>query len=78
MICDGALCPQNMGFGGGFLMSIYNSKTKKVVSINARETAPAASSAFMFENQPKKSLYGTVPIYLLIIKYIFFVCKYKN
>lgn len=60
MLCDGALCPELMGIGGGFLMSIYNATTKKVMVINARETAPAAATVNMFKNDPKKSLSGTL------------------
>lgn len=59
MLCDGALCPEYMGLGGGFLMSVYNATTKKVTSINARETAPAAAHASMFVNNPKHSVTGT-------------------
>lgn len=59
LICDGAQCPEQMGLGGGFLMSIYNATTKKVTSINAREKAPAAATTDMFVQDPKKSLYGT-------------------
>lgn len=40
MLCNGVLCPQYMGIGGGLLMSIYNGTTKKVMTIDARETAP--------------------------------------
>lgn len=58
MICDGALCPEYMGLGGGFIMSIYNATTKKVISIDARETAPAAANSTMFEKQPENSVYG--------------------
>lgn len=58
MLCDGALCPEYMGIGGGFLMSFYDAKTKKVMSINARETAPAAATSDMFLKDPKRSLYG--------------------
>ncbi|XP_025415855.1 glutathione hydrolase 1 proenzyme-like isoform X2 [Sipha flava] len=58
MLCDGALCPEYMGIGGGFLMSIYNATTKKVMSINARETAPAAANSTMFVKDPHKSIYG--------------------
>jgi len=58
MLCDGVVCPEYMGIGGGFLMSIYNAKTKKVMTINARETAPAAATTEMFVNDPKKSIFG--------------------
>ena len=66
MLCDGVLCPEYMGIGGGFLMSIYNATTKKVMTINARETAPAAATADMFVKDPKKSMFGEY------IKYITF------
>lgn len=59
MLCDGVLCPEYLGIGGGFLMSIYNATTKKVITINARETAPAAASTSMFVTNPEKSIYGT-------------------
>lgn len=59
ILCDGVLCPQYMGVGGGFLMSIYNGTTKKVMTINARESAPAAANASMYLNDPKKSVFGT-------------------
>lgn len=58
MLCDGALCPEYMGIGGGFLMSFYNVKTKKVMSIDARETAPAAATKNMFVKNPYKSVFG--------------------
>lgn len=61
MLCDGVTCPQYMGVGGGFLMSIYNGTTKKVMAINARETAPAAATTGMFVNDPEKSAYGAYP-----------------
>lgn len=58
MLCDGALCPEYMGLGGGFLMSVYNATTKKVMSINARETAPAAADEHMFSKDPTSSVVG--------------------
>ncbi|XP_060862732.1 glutathione hydrolase 1 proenzyme-like isoform X3 [Metopolophium dirhodum] len=62
MLCDGVLCPQYLGIGGGFLMSIYNATTKKVITINARETAPAAASTSMFVEKPDKSIYGGLAV----------------
>lgn len=59
MLCDGVLCPEYMGLSGGFLMSFYNSTNKKVIAINARESAPAAANTNMFVNDPKGSVYGT-------------------
>lgn len=71
MICDGALCPQFKGLGGGFLMSIYNATTKKVMSIDARETAPSAATDSMFVEEPKLAVHG---IYIINTKKIF-VCN---
>lgn len=59
ILCDGVLCPHQMGVGGGFIMSIYNATTKKVMAINARETAPGAANATMFVDDPSKSEDGT-------------------
>lgn len=85
MICDGALCPQFMGLGGGFLMTIYNATTKKVMSINAREMAPKAATESMFVKEPNLSVYGTSfintnkKIFLSILKYILSIDKrYEN
>lgn len=58
MICDGALRPHQMGVGGGFLMSIYNATTKTIMSVNAREMAPAAAHTTMFVNEPKNAVTG--------------------
>ncbi|CAH1711156.1 unnamed protein product [Aphis gossypii] len=62
LLCDGVVCPEYLGIGGGFLMSIYNATTKKVITVNARETAPAAASTSMFVKNPKKSLYGGLAV----------------
>ncbi|XP_060841452.1 scoloptoxin SSD14-like [Rhopalosiphum padi] len=62
MICDGALCPQFKGLGGGFLMSIYNATTKKVMSIDARETAPSAATDSMFVEEPKLAVHGGLAV----------------
>ncbi|KAE9545643.1 hypothetical protein AGLY_001186 [Aphis glycines] len=62
MICDGASCPQFMGLGGGFVMTIYNATTKKVMSINAREMAPKAATESMFVKEPTLSVYGGLAV----------------
>ncbi|XP_060862119.1 scoloptoxin SSD14-like isoform X2 [Metopolophium dirhodum] len=62
MLCDGVYCPEYMGIGGGFLMSIYNATTKKVMTINARESAPAAATSEMFVKDPKKSMFGGLAV----------------
>lgn len=59
MVCDGAVCPEYMGIGGGFLLSVYNATTKKVTSVDARETAPAAADESMYLDDPKAAVHGT-------------------
>ena len=51
LFCNGVYSSQSMGLGGGFMMTIYDSKTKRSYSLNARETAPAAASVNMFEGR---------------------------
>lgn len=42
-----------MGIGGGFFMLYYNRKEEKITVIDARETAPAASTCDMFKYNSK-------------------------
>lgn len=50
LLCEGVVAPHVVGLGGGFMATIYNRKNKTVESLIARETAPAASTTFMFQN----------------------------
>ncbi|XP_001947868.2 scoloptoxin SSD14 [Acyrthosiphon pisum] len=65
ILCDGVVCPHQMGVGGGFIMSFYNATTKKVMSINARERAPAAAETNMFVNDPMSSINGGLAVGVL-------------
>uniref|UniRef100_A0A182RIR1 Gamma-glutamyltransferase n=1 Tax=Anopheles funestus TaxID=62324 RepID=A0A182RIR1_ANOFN len=47
LFCEGVTCPQSMGLGGGFLLTIYDRKNGTIETLNARETAPAASERNM-------------------------------
>lgn len=78
MLCDGALCPEYMGLSGGFLMSLYNSTSKKVTAINARESASSAAYTNMFVNDSISSVYGTYIIVKLNLqnKYIYNIFGY--
>ncbi|CAJ0577048.1 unnamed protein product, partial [Mesorhabditis spiculigera] len=58
LLCVGVVNPQSSGLGGGFLMTLYNKTTNRCISINARETAPAASHQDMFVETPKESATG--------------------
>ncbi|XP_055526695.1 glutathione hydrolase 1 proenzyme-like isoform X3 [Wyeomyia smithii] len=48
LFCEGVTCPQSMGIGGGFLLTLYDHGNREAVTLNARETAPAAASREMF------------------------------
>uniref|UniRef100_A0AAG5DIH7 Gamma-glutamyltransferase n=2 Tax=Anopheles atroparvus TaxID=41427 RepID=A0AAG5DIH7_ANOAO len=47
LFCEGVTCPQSMGLGGGFLLTIYDHQNQTMETLNARETAPAASGRDM-------------------------------
>ena len=49
LFCNGLISSQSMGIGGGFLMTIYDRSSKKVTTINARESAPAKVSKKLME-----------------------------
>lgn len=51
LFCEGVSCPQSMGLGGGFLLTIYIKDQHKVESLIARETAPAAATEDMFVDE---------------------------
>ena len=58
LFCDGLINSHSMGIGGGFLMTIYLKDQGKVVTLNARETAPAAASPNMYGGNSSASERG--------------------
>lgn len=58
LFCEGVVCPQSMGLGGGFLMTIYKRDTREVTTLNAREVAPKAANKTMFNGDPTLSTIG--------------------
>lgn len=48
LFCVGVVSPQSAGIGGGFLMTIYDSKTKTARCLDALPMAPAAATAKMY------------------------------
>lgn len=63
LLCEGVLLPQSMGLGGGFFATIYTKSTRKVETLVARETAPAAADKNMFvgESNVSGARSGAVP-----------------
>jgi gamma-glutamyltranspeptidase/glutathione hydrolase/leukotriene-C4 hydrolase len=58
LFCEGVVCVQSMGLGGGFLMTIYKRDTGSVQTLNAREVAPRAANTTMFNGNSTLSTVG--------------------
>lgn len=54
MLCVGAWVMQSMGLGGGFILTLYDRKSKASHCLVARETAPAAATEDMFSHQSSR------------------------
>lgn len=55
MICNGLVNMQSMGIGGGFFMTIYDKASKHAYTLTARDRAPLAANATMFQGKPKEA-----------------------
>jgi gamma-glutamyltranspeptidase/glutathione hydrolase/leukotriene-C4 hydrolase len=62
LFCEGVVCVQSMGLGGGFLMTIYKRDTGKVETLNAREVAPKAANKTMFNANSTLSTVGGLSV----------------
>jgi gamma-glutamyltranspeptidase/glutathione hydrolase/leukotriene-C4 hydrolase len=60
LFCNGAVNPQSMGLGGGFLMTIYAGG--RVYALNAREAAPALATPNMYGNDSRLALKGPLSV----------------
>jgi len=49
-----------MGLGGGFLMTIWDAKSKTADYLDARETAPMNATEKMFDGKAHLSMYGRI------------------
>ncbi|XP_055844095.1 glutathione hydrolase 1 proenzyme-like [Episyrphus balteatus] len=66
LLCEGIMLPHSMGLGGGFFAVIYNKTTGSIETLNARESAPLASTEGMFINKTiTGAIAGAVPGELL-------------
>ena len=59
LFCNGLFNPHSMGIGGGLFMTIYIKETNEVVTLSARETAPAYTYPDMFHGNPIPARAGT-------------------
>lgn len=75
-LCEGITCPQSMGLGGGFLMTIYIRESGTIETINARERAPSGATEDMYVNNTGASLAGMEYfdsiLFQIFLLYIFF------
>ncbi|XP_014244258.1 glutathione hydrolase 1 proenzyme-like [Cimex lectularius] len=62
LLCDGVTMMSTMGVGGGFVATIYQRSERKAFSLIARETAPAAASISMFNQNSTLSRNGGLAI----------------
>ncbi|XP_061163773.1 glutathione hydrolase 1 proenzyme-like [Saccostrea echinata] len=58
LLCYGVVNPVSSGIGGGFFMTVYDSKRGNASVINARESAPLSSFETMYEDLRNSSEYG--------------------
>lgn len=58
LICEGIVCPQSLGIGGGFVVTVYIRETGEVKTLNARERAPLAATTEMYVDNPSDAQIG--------------------
>lgn len=62
LLCMGVVNPHSQGLGGGGFIVIYNTTAQNATVIDAREVAPAAATADMFEGNSTTATVGGLAI----------------
>ncbi|XP_076666249.1 glutathione hydrolase 1 proenzyme isoform X1 [Andrena cerasifolii] len=62
LLCEGVASLHSMGLGGGFLMTIWDARTKTADYLDARETAPSGAHEDMFGGDAKLAMYGGLAV----------------
>ncbi|KAK4874269.1 hypothetical protein RN001_013629 [Aquatica leii] len=62
LFCEGVLLPHTTGIGGSFLMTIYDYESRMVKTLDARGSAPAATTVNMFEENISLSEKGGLSV----------------
>ncbi|XP_011634709.1 glutathione hydrolase 1 proenzyme-like [Pogonomyrmex barbatus] len=63
LICNGLVNMQSLGFGGGFMMTIYERSTRRAFVLNARDRAPLAANFTMYDGKsPNASSFGALAV----------------
>ncbi|XP_011636306.1 glutathione hydrolase 1 proenzyme-like [Pogonomyrmex barbatus] len=62
LLCEGIASLHSMGLGGGFLMTIWDAKSKTADYLDARETAPMAATEDMFDGNAHLAMYGGLAV----------------
>ncbi|KAK6625619.1 hypothetical protein RUM43_005918 [Polyplax serrata] len=62
LFCNGVVNCQSMGLGGGFQMTIYEKKTGKAYTLNAREMAPSSVTEEMYRFDKSLSKAGALAV----------------
>lgn len=60
LFCIGVVHPQSAGIGGGFLMTVYDSNTRRSDCLDAREVAPLKATEDMFHGNESRSQKGFI------------------
>ncbi|XP_063225047.1 scoloptoxin SSD14-like [Bacillus rossius redtenbacheri] len=62
LFCEGVACPQSMGLGGGFHMTVYRRASRTAYSLDAREVAPAAATVDMYHGDQSLAQLGGLSV----------------